>query len=78
MYILKKFYKFVKFLKILKISNFGKFSFLKISNLAYNTHVISPNTRAAVAQLGEHETEDLRVAGSIPACSNFLSSEWVF
>ena len=27
---------------------------------------------ADVAQLGEHETEDLRVAGSIPAISTFL------
>ena len=26
---------------------------------------------ADVAQLGEHETEDLRVAGSIPAISTF-------
>ena len=29
---------------------------------------------ADVAQLGEHETEDLRVAGSIPAISTFLIS----
>ena len=27
---------------------------------------------AAIAQLGERETEDLKVAGSSPACSNFL------
>lgn len=27
---------------------------------------------ATIAQLGEHKTEDLRVAGSIPACSIFL------
>ena len=32
---------------------------------------------AAIAQLGERETEDLKVAGSSPACSNFLLFQWV-
>ena len=44
---------------------------LKI-NLHLNEIRILTINDADVAQLGEHETEDLRVAGSIPAISTFL------
>ena len=46
---------------------------LKI-NLHLNEYRIPTINDADVAQLGEHETEDLRVAGSIPAISTFLIS----
>ena len=66
------------FSKISKILNF------QISRISYTQEIIFlslPPTKAmkipsyhlaAIAQLGERETEDLKVAGSSPACSNFL------
>ena len=40
-------------------------------------HLLKAETRAAIAQLGERQTEDLKVPGSIPGRGN-LSMSYMF